>query len=862
MKLLLRLLRILPSGVFLYLGTVCFGHVDDRFTPLNDESLRLASVLLDKHPYLLPEDQRDWLDEQLSVNQQQREGAIPEVRFNELLSSIGDATTIDLAGIDREQTVRIPAFQLPGDRGGILFKIQNGEGPIGYSVMSLNMAEKEKTITVPVSNSGTTWVLLSMDHVPDGITRWYVSFDPGGLVSRVVPIQVEAPIMGRLKVDILSDDTSRSTSAIVQLKWMLDGSARPPGSAVDYTPQFDSQSTTRERIKGSRLLNLPGIESGHYWVCTGPFDMSLPPGDWQITILRGHEHIPVTDTFSIRSGSTVEKRYRPKRWVNMADRGWYSGDDHVHMRIQSDSDADRLLVWAQAEDIHVVNVLEMGDHERTFFQQRGWGEEGRTQSGNTVLVPGQEDPRIAHLGHTIALNISEPIRDTSQYYLHDWVYDQVHKAGGLYGYAHVNRGLFDIERDLSLNAPKGKIDFVELLQFHHMGTDLYYRFLNLGEKLTASAGSDVPWGRAVGEVRVYAYLGMAPFSADGWFDALEKGRTFVTNGPMLEFSIDETLPGDQIDLESVNGTLRVKARVWGHPDRLNPIRLEIVRSGEVIRSVNSEPANSKELILDFEYTPSAGSWLAARAYADNGSVAHTTPIYLKRPELRFWKHEAVPDLIQQNLSALKELEILASNIANPEAIEAKQGVGALVGAWYARPDLVRAKSVDFYDRSEMVWGNNRPKQSPWSARWQGLLTIPEGQAVPEALYLDSSGASSLAIDGHVLIDSLVGGESEAEAKLQPGKPYSIILSYQHLNTPLAYLHLTMRLADGPKKPIPQEWFYFTSEDYKAAYLNGLGSLEEQRTLSSQSRPLLDRINETREIYRQWLIQWVAEKVLR
>ena len=843
-------------------GAVCFGHVDNGFTPHNDESLRLASILLDKHPYLLSKDQRDWLNEQLTVNQQQREGAIPEMRFTKLLSSIGGAATVDLQEPDSTEADPVPLFQLPGDRGGILFKVLNGEGPTSYSVVSLDMAEREKTITVPVSNSGTTWVLLSMDHVPDGITRWYVSFHPEGFVPSVIPIQIEAPKMGRLKVDILSDDTGESTPAIVQLKWLLDGSPRAPGSAVDYTPQFDAQSTTRERIQGSRLLNLPGVESGHYWVCAGPFDMSLPPGDWQITILRGHEHIPVVETFSIRSGSTVEKRYRPKRWVNMADRGWYSGDDHVHMQIQSDSDAERLLVWAQAEDIHVVNVLEMGDHERTFFQQREWGKEGRTQSGNTVLVPGQEDPRIAHLGHTIALNISKPIRDTSHYYLHDWVYDQVHEAGGLYGYAHVNRGLFDIERDLSLNAPKGKIDFVELLQFHHMGTDLYYRFLNLGEKMTASAGSDVPWGRAIGEVRVYAYLGMAPFSADGWFEALERGRTFVTNGPMLEFSIDEALPGDQIDLESAKGPLRVQARVWGHPERLSPIRLEVVRSGEIIQTVNSEAANSKGLMLDFEYTPTSGSWLAARAYADNGSVAHTTPIYLKRPGLRFWKHETVPDLIQLNLSALKELETLAANVAQPETMDLKQGSGALVGAWYARPDLVRAKAVDFYDRSEMIWGNNRPKQSPWSARWQGLLTIPEGEAAPEVLYLDSSGASSLALDGRVLIENVVGGETQMGTKLQSGKSYRIILNYQHLNAPMAYLHLSMSVGGGSKRPIPNEWFSFTNDDYQAAYLNGLGSLEEQRTLSTQSRSLISRIEETREIYRQWLARWEMEKALR
>ena len=232
------------------------------------------------------------------------------------------------------------------------------------------------------------------------------------------------------------------------------------------------------------------------------------------------------------------------------------------------------------------------------------------------------------MGHTIALNIFSQVRDTSKYYLHDWFYDSVKEVGGLYGYAHVNRGLFEIERNLSLNIPKQKVDFVELLQFHYLGTELYYNFLNLGEKVTASAGSDVPWG-TVGEVRVL--LGDEPFSADAWFEALEAGRTFVTNGPMIEFTIDDALPGDQIDLGETKNSVRVRARAFID-------RLEIVQFGEVIRQSEAKKKNADELTLHFEVDPGSGSWIAARAFSKDRSVAHTTPIYLKRPSLRFWKH--------------------------------------------------------------------------------------------------------------------------------------------------------------------------------------------------------------------------------
>lgn len=847
-----------------FLSTIlpCFAHVDHAVETSHSVSLELASTLLQQHPYLLETEEREWLTKALITAEQQLEGEIPQEPFQKVLDSLEDVGIFDLENFDLPQSIRSANFHIPGDRGGVLLKVLNGAGPTSYQVVPLDLSMTEKTITAPVASSGTTWVLLSLNHFPDGTTRFYVSLDPGSTVPRTIKIEVDAPPTGRLEVEIFSDDTGLPTPAMVQLRWLHDGSIRPPSTVVDFTGQFDSQSRTRERMQGSRWVSYPGMEPEHFWICSGPFDMVLPPGDWKITILRGIEHLRIVDTISIDAGTTVKKSYRPKRWVNMADQGWYSGDDHVHMQIQSDADAERLHVWAQAEDTRLLNVLEMGDHERTFFQQRDFGKSARSQSGDTILVPGQEDPRIAHLGHTIALNISEPVRDTSKYYLHDWVYDRVHEYGGLYGYAHVNRGLFNIERDLSMNIPKGKVDFVELLQFHHLGTELYYHFLNLGEKVTASAGSDVPWGGTVGEVRVYAYLGDSPFTADAWFKALKKGRTFVSNGPMIEFTVEDALPGDQVNLNSETQRLRIKARTWGHQDRFSPERLEIVRLGEVIRTASQAQSTSSELKLDFEIDPGQGCWLAARAYAADGSSAHTTPVYVKRPDLRFWKHAQVPELIERSLKSLQELETLASNIANPDSMVASNGIGSLVGAWYARPDLVRAKEMDYFDSSTKTWGKTKPKQSAWSARWQGFLTIPENETPPEKLYLSSSGNATLVMNGRTLIHLPKKGKGDTPVSLKAGQAHKLVLSYNHLKTPTSYLHLSMSRHGAEAEPIPDNWFSFTEDDYRAAYLNSLGSLEEQRTLGEQSPALIERIEEARTIYGELLAQWQSEKAER
>jgi hypothetical protein len=325
------------------------------------------------------------------------------------------------------------------------------------------------------------------------------------------------------------------------------------------------------------------------------------------------------------------------------------------------------MAWVRAEDIHLANVVKMGNIYRTFFEQRGFGPQFRVLDGEFALVPGQECPRThEEIGHTLAMNITSMVRDTDRYFLYDEVFDRVHAQGGLTGYAHVNTDAFHVHRDMSMNVPRQKVDFAEILQFNSLGTDLYYEFLNLGCKLTASSGSDVPWGGTIGENRVYACLGKKPFSADGWFDAFRQGRTFTTSGPMLEFRVDDALPGDELRLKS-NHKLRVRARAWGDPERMAPMELEIIRHGEVIRTAKSAKPQQPETELDFTMEAGYGCWLAARARAGDGTTAHTTPVYVVREGLRFWKFDSLKELLDKREASLAQIEQIVADARRDNA---------------------------------------------------------------------------------------------------------------------------------------------------------------------------------------------------
>ena len=181
--------------------------------------------------------------------------------------------------------------------------------------------------------------------------------------------------------------------------------------------------------------------------------------------------------------------------------------------------------------------------------------------------------------------------------------------------------------------------------------------MNLGMKLTASAGSDYPVGSAIGEVKVYAYIGRdEEFSIDKWFDAFAKGRTFVTSALFLEFQVDDALPGDEIHVKR-DRQLRVTAKVRGHAKLDLPRRLEIVQFGKVIKKVVAKKRTDAELTLDFTISAGHGGWLAARAYGRHkASAAHTSAIWVIREGLRPWDHQNVPAAIGMRMTSLKELE--------------------------------------------------------------------------------------------------------------------------------------------------------------------------------------------------------------
>jgi len=395
-----------------------------------------------------------------------------------------------------------------------------------------------------------------------------------------------------------------------------------------------------------------------YFHSTGSAEITVPAGQVHVEVWRGPEFRVFRADASVPPGRLVTRRIVLERLDNLPARGWWSGDVHVHMNYGGAyrNTPPHLAFQARAEDLHVVENLIVNKEQRipdiayfrtdpdpvstpTFllrhaqeFHTSVWGHMGLLGLGSHYLLPeyaGYPNTAAASLALTNAT-----------------VADLAHAQGALVGYVHPFDTRLDpadtsasLYYELPVDVALGKVDYLEVMGYsdHLITSEIWYRLLNCGFRLPAAAGTDAFPNFASlrgppGLVRVFVHSG-AKLDHRSWLAALKTGRTFVTNAPLLEFSVAGRAIGEEIrvsnEMQQVPAVVAMRSTV--------PIdHLEIIGNGTVVATIplDADRMTAHATVM----VPVKGSgWYVLRAYSDRAEMpvldlypfASTSPIYVR-----------------------------------------------------------------------------------------------------------------------------------------------------------------------------------------------------------------------------------------
>ena len=391
----------------------------------------------------------------------------------------------------------------------------------------------------------------------------------------------------------------------------------------------------------------------------GSFELNLPPGKYEMDVLHGIDRLSQKHVFEVTDVQGIDARVYLHSWIDLKKQGWVNGDGHCHLYTDIRADTSmaalvRQICRAQGVDFVCTAQGWAGYSDNTWEQ----GYDQFTDE-NFILHYGSEMPkyRTGHtywLGQTSTVGYYESSMDTTyenQYYQS---FDATHWDFENLGFPAIpdveivqrlklrdnsvaimphptswwwqKRG--DIEKYttnvsayLSFGLLAGQVwDGLVVMGYNHdhiFYQDLWFNVLNQGYQMPAIAELDGGLGRSdrfyYGSMRTYYQLG-EDFSIEGVAEAVRKGRTFVTSGPIVQANIDKTYEiGDIITLDNKSHTLNLHVLASGEADDYLS-HVIVYRNGRVFQHWDLGAEQARIFDRSLELKEDENAWYVVKAY--------------------------------------------------------------------------------------------------------------------------------------------------------------------------------------------------------------------------------------------------------
>ena len=476
---------------------------------------------------------------------------------------------------------------------------------------------------------------------------------PGGDAAPLV-IAVRKWLRARVRLQIsVRDEKGKQVPARISVTDELGRFYAPDDALIYADDGFDHQARPFE---------------AHYFYSLRDSDVTVvvPEGSVAVEVSKGFEYKPQQRAVSARSGSAERVNFALKKldWERGGKMQWTSADLHVHMNYGGTyrSELEDLLKRAEAEGVQIVNNLIVNKEQR--FPDIGsqhFDEIPKHVSLEVDEVVGQEF-HTSYWGHRGILRLSDHLllpgyaaypntAAASLFPTNAEVYDLAHEQGALVGAVHPFDEAPDpfakparrITDELPVDVALGKLDYMEIVGFsdHKSTAAVWYRLLNLGFRIPAGAGTDATTNYAApirgnaGFDKVYAPASrdaVQGINLDSWMDSLKNGRTFATNGPLINFTLNGEMVGSELKLEKPHQEVAFTARLRS----IVPVdQLDVVCNGKVVQDVRLEGTRDTADVKGAISIAESG-WCLLRAWSekavypvlDNYAYATTSPVYV------------------------------------------------------------------------------------------------------------------------------------------------------------------------------------------------------------------------------------------
>jgi hypothetical protein len=427
----------------------------------------------------------------------------------------------------------------------------------------------------------------------------------------------------------------------------------------------------------------------HYQVYRADGDtIPLQPGTYTVTWTRGPEYLVSRRTIKVPTGRTHTESFALKRWIHLAERGWWSGDHHIHAAGCSHYESPTegvtpkdMMRHLLGEDLNVGCCLSWGPcwyHQKRYFE----GKVHKLSTPNHILRYDVEVSGFpsSHAGHICLLRLREQDYPGTRL-IDDWpswdlpIFKWAKGQGAVVGFAHSGWGL-DVGETRELpnyrvppmngiganeylvDVAHGMCDFISTVDTPSVWElNIWYHTLNCGYRCRISGETDFPciYGQRVGIGRSYVHLA-GKLNFDAWVDGIKNGRCYVSDGK--SHLIDFTVNGLGVGLKKSEvrlgkpGKVEVKASVAALLEpkptreteniRERPLHhqpywdLERARIGKtrtvpvevVVNGVavarQSVAADGKEHAVKFSVPIKKSSWVCLRVFPSS----HTNPVFV------------------------------------------------------------------------------------------------------------------------------------------------------------------------------------------------------------------------------------------